>query len=228
MHQARRNHLIVTLSILLTISACSSSVKKWEDRIEASNTRDLELLLDSIYNQDQRYRRQLEDVRTKYGYESKELENLWKIIEYTDSCNMAIVSIILDKKGWLGINDIGYRANSALFLVIQHASLDTQLKYLPMMRDAAEKGNAQKSSLAMLEDRVALARGEKQIYGSQIGRNPNTGEYYVLPLIDPDNVNSRRIKMGMSKLESYVEVYGIVWDVEAYKKQLPQLERELK
>ncbi len=80
----------------------------------------------------------------------------------------------------------------------------------------------------MLEDRVALARGEKQIYGSQIGRNPNTGEYYVLPLIDPDNVNSRRIKMGMSKLESYVEVYGIVWDVEAYKKQLPQLERELK
>ena len=135
MHQARRNHLIVTLSILLTISACSSSVKKWEDRIEASNTRDLELLLDSIYNQDQRYRRQLEDVRTKYGYESKELENLWKIIEYTDSCNMAIVSIILDKKGWLGINDIGYRANSALFLVIQHASLDTQLKYLPMMRN---------------------------------------------------------------------------------------------
>ncbi len=42
------------------------------------------------------------------------------------------------------------------------------------MREAVKKGNANSSSLALLEDRVALRKGEKQIYGSQIGRDQET------------------------------------------------------
>ena len=57
-------------------------------------------------------------------------------------------------------------------------------------------GNAMRPDLALLEDRVALRQGKKQIYGSQIGMDPETGEYFVSPLEDPDNVVERRIKMG--------------------------------
>ena len=53
------------------------------------------------------------------------------------------------------------------------------------MREAVKKGNAKANSLALLEDRVALRRGGKQIYGSQVTRDSETNEYYVLPLIDP-------------------------------------------
>ena len=114
--------------------------------------------------------------------------------------------------------------NSTLFLVIQHSDLKVQEKYLPMMREAVAKKKASSSSLALLEDRVALRQGKRQIYGSQIGRKPNGGDYYVSPLEDPDNVDKRRVAVGLGSLESYISRWNIKWDVEAYKTMLPEIE----
>jgi hypothetical protein len=113
-----------------------------------------------------------------------------------------------------------------LFLVIQHADQKTQEKYLPMMRAAVKNGKAQGSSLALLEDRVALGQGKRQIYGSQIGRDPDTQLYYVSPLEDPDNVDKRRAEVGLGTLAEYVNRWQIKWDVEQYKKDLPKLEEK--
>ncbi|SKB74926.1 hypothetical protein SAMN05660226_02969 [Parapedobacter luteus] len=43
------------------------------------------------------------------------------------------------------------------------------------MKREAVKGNANELDLALLEDRVALRQGKKQIYGSHMGRDPETG-----------------------------------------------------
>jgi hypothetical protein len=127
----------------------------------------------------------------------------------------------------LGVDSIGIQGNMTLFLVIQHSNLITQEKYLPMMREAVKKGNAVGSSLALLEDRVALGLGKKQIYGSQIGRDPATGNWYVLPLEDPDNVNSRRKQVGLPDIEDYLRNWGLKWDVESYKKEVLSRENNL-
>lgn len=79
--------------------------------------------------------------------------------------------------------------------------------------------------MALLEDRTALGRGEKQIYGGPIGFNPETEELYVLPLFDPDNVDKRRGEVGLEPLQEYMSYWDLTWDVEAYKKKLPELER---
>ncbi|MBK8633692.1 MAG: hypothetical protein IPN72_09065 [Saprospiraceae bacterium] len=123
----------------------------------------------------------------------------------------------MDGKGWLGANVIGGQGSSALFLVIQHSDLETQVKYLPMMQEAVKKGNASPSSMALLEDRIALRQGKRQIYGSQIGRNNETGEYYVSPLIEPEKVNERRSTVGLGTIEEYISRWKIVWDVENTK-----------
>ena len=104
----------------------------------------------------------------------------------------------------------------------------TQEKYLPMMRDAVKSGKAKRSSLALLEDRVALKQGRKQVYGSQISWNMKTNTYYVLPLADPDAVDKRRAEMGLPPLQIYLSNWQMKWDVEQYKKGLPQLEAMLK
>jgi len=130
--------------------------------------------------------------------------------------------------GWLGSDIIGRLGNSTLFYVIQHSDLKTQEKYLPMMREAAQKGNASPNNLAYLEDRVALRQGKKQIYGSQMGRDEETGEYYVRPLEDPDNVDKRRKEVGLGKLQDYISHYGITWNPEEYKKKLPEFEAKEK
>lgn len=201
-----------------------SQIKQNKERAEANLNKPLVAMLDSIYAEDQTYRLQLNEIEKKYGWESKEIKQHWKIINEKDSINLLKVKSILNKYGWLGADVVGVQGNSTLFLVIQHADQVTQEKYLPMMREAVKNGKARASSLALLEDRVALGQGKKQMYGSQIGRDPETQKYYVLPLEDPDNVDKRRSEVGLGLLSEYVSMWQIKWDVELYKKDLPKLE----
>ena len=53
-----------------------------------------------------------------------------------DSVDLVKVLAIVAKYGWLGVDDIGDQCNTAMFMVIQHADLATQQKYLPMLREA--------------------------------------------------------------------------------------------
>ena len=180
--------------------------------------------LDTIHRDDQQYRQQLKEIEQKFGLQSAQMRDHWQIIDKKDSLNLIKVAKILDERGWLGAAIVGNQGNETLFLVIQHADLQTQEKYLPMMRDAVEKGNARGERLALLEDRVAIKNGRKQIYGSQINRDLQTGEYYVLPLIDPDNVDKRRAEVGLGSLQAYIARWGMTWDVEAYKKKVAEYE----
>lgn len=203
-------------------------IKQNKEKAEANLNKPLIEILDSIYLEDQTYRKQLDIVKKQYGRESNELKNLWKIIIEKDSINLIKVKSILDKYGWLGADVVGTQGNSTLFLVIQHSNLPTQEKYLPMMREAVKNGKAQGSSLALLEDRVALGQGKRQIYGSQIGRDNETQLSYVLPLEDPDNVDKRRASVGLGPLSEYISRWQIKWDVEQYKKDLTKLEEKTK
>lgn len=203
-------------------------VKTNKEKAEANLDKPLVAILDTIYQEDQKYRLQINEIEEKYGWESDEMKAHWKIINEKDSINLITVKQILDERGWLGADVIGNQGNSTLFLVIQHSDIETQEKYLPMMREAVSKGNARASSLALLEDRVALRKGEKQIYGSQVGRDQDTGEYYVLPLIDPDHVDQRRAEVGLETIQEYISNWNMTWDVEDYKKKLPEIEAKQK
>lgn len=202
-------------------------VKQNKDKAEEGMNKPVIAILDTVFKEDQSYRMQIDGVVAKYGRESKEVKDLWKTIEEKDAVNLEKVLAILDKYGWLGPDEVGPQGNQTLFLVIQHADLDVQLKYLPVMREAVKNRKAQPSALALLEDRVALRQGKRQIYGSQIGMDKD-GKAFVSPLEDPDNVDKRRAEMGLGPLADYVGRWQIKWDVEAYKKELPEIEKNYK
>jgi hypothetical protein len=124
----------------------------------------------------------------------------------------------------LGADIIGEQGNRTLFLVIQHADLKTQETYLPMMKEAVSKGNAAPDNLALLEDRIAMRQGKRQIYGSQIWIDANTGKHFVFPLEDPENIDKRRAEVGLEKYQNYLTRFGMTWNVEDYRKELPELE----
>jgi len=48
------------------------------------------------------------------------------------------------------------------------------------MREAKKNGKAEGRDLALLEDRIAIGQGRRQIYGSQIGNDNDTKLYYIL------------------------------------------------
>ncbi len=196
-------------------------IKSNKEKAEVNLDKTLVATLDSIFNDDQNGRQQLKEVEAIYGVDSKELKAHWKMISEKDSINLIKVKTILDTRGWLGEDVVGEQGNTTLFLVIQHSDIKTQERYLPMMRQAVKNGKAKGSSLALLEDRVALRQGRMQIYGSQINRDIKTQSYYVSPLEDPDNVDKRRAEVGLQPLAEYLLNWNLVWDVEQYKKDLP-------
>lgn len=184
----------------------------------------LELQLDSIYFDDQRGRRLLDETEEKYGATSKEMEALWKDIHTQDSVNLVKVKQIIERYGWPSVDSVGRRGNSTVFLVIQHADPATQVHYLPIMRQAVKDKKARGDQLALLEDRVALGQGKKQVYGTQVMKIGG-GDWYVRPMEDPDHVDERRKSVGLGRLYYYLRDFNINWDVEKYKEQLPAIEQ---
>jgi hypothetical protein len=194
-------------------------VKKNFQIVDAKINKPIKKTLDSILIEDQKYRVQMEEQRNIYGPKPEFFYNLKNKISESDRLNIDVVCSILDKYGWLGVDEVGEKGNTALFLIIQHSKQSIQEKYLPLMKQAVKNGKANAASLALLEDRVLIGQGKKQIYGSQIGED-DSGKYYVLPLEDPDNVDKRRLEVGLNPLAEYAIYWQIKWDVNEYKQKI--------
>jgi hypothetical protein len=174
--------------------------------------KELVFKLNQVYQSDQLYRNQTYLIEQKYGINSIEAEKHNELIKRTDSLNLIVVKNLIDNKGWVGPDVVGVTGSSTLFLVIQHSDLKTQAVYLPILKNAEKRGDINSSELALLEDRIAVQQGQKQIYGTQVSRDPITGEYNVSTIIDPENVNNRRALKGLGPIEQYLKRWNISWD----------------
>jgi hypothetical protein len=218
-----KQRILITLLVILFFNTAFGQNQKSP---ENSLNKELVAILDTIQQDDQKYRIEEQELEKKYAWESKEMQDIWKIINAKDSINLIKVEKILNEYGWLGSDIVGEEGNSTLFLVIQHSNTQTQLKYLPMFREAVKDGKAKSSDLALMEDRVLLAQGQKQIYGSQIGIDMKTNEYLLSPMIDPDNVDKRRAEVGLMPLSEYLKYWDLTWDVEKFKKRMEEYDLE--
>jgi hypothetical protein len=168
------------------------------------------LQLDSIYNDDQKYRLMLDSIEKFGENRSEEINELWKVINKRDSLNLIKVTYILDNYGWLGPDVVGVTGNETFFLVIQHSDIETQEKYKLLMENAVRNGKASASSFALLTDRIEMGNKRPQIYGSQVQGNRSKG-YKVYKIKDEINVNKRRAEVGLEPLEEYLKNWNIVY-----------------
>jgi len=175
--------------------------------------KDIKPRLEEILVLDQMYRTNYMETWQKFGDKSPEMISLGQKMIKQDQTNLKYVSEILDKYGWISYDTIGFKAHQTLFLVIQHADSTTQEKYLPLLKQAVKDNRAFAHDLALLEDRVLIKRGSKQIYGSQIQCDSTGKNCWILPIEDEINVDKRRAEVGLQPLAEYVKT----WNIE-YKK----------
>ena len=193
--------------------------KRWQDLIsraahnkqkaDAKLNRPLMKSLDTIYDKDQVLRWKIDSIQKYYGTSSIQLKKLWDTINYNDSINVIKVERIIKQHGWPGIDIVGEKCNKAIWLVIQHASLEKQLKYVPLLRKSVEQDKSPAKYLALMEDRVLMFQGKKQIYGSQYEFDEPTQKYKLYPIADERLVNDRRKLMGLPPLEEEAKTFGI-------------------
>lgn len=192
-----------------------SKIEKHKAFFEFGADKALMKVLDTLYNNDQKYRK-LSAVKAKeFGRDSKEFKEVLAITKLQDSLNLIQIEELIGKYGWLGARKVGFKGSRVFYLVVQHASLPTQEKYLPVMKKAVKEGNASRDDLAFLEDRILIRQGKMQIYGSQM-KTDEKGVNYPIKLRDPENVDLRRFNVGLEPMSQYLEPSK--WNPIEYKK----------
>jgi ketosteroid isomerase-like protein len=149
----------------------------------------------------------------------------WAKIEAADARHTARMKEIVRAYGWPGKGLVGDDGAFGAWLLVQHADRDVafQKECLALLEKAVKSGDASGRNLALLTDRVAVAEGRKQVYGSQF----SDGE--PEPIEDEAHVDERRAAIGLPPMEEYrkemQERYGtpeeirvgrVKWFVEHY------------
>ncbi|MFD3756690.1 DUF6624 domain-containing protein [Streptomyces sp. NPDC058622] len=122
-----------------------------------------------------------------------------------DEANTDWLHATIRSHGWPGEALVGRDGASAAWLLAQHADHrpDFQRECLDLLAGAVTAGDADPRHGALLEDRVLLAQGLPQVFGTQLIQGPD-GTLTPHPLRDPANVESRRAAWGLDPLETYV------------------------
>jgi hypothetical protein len=166
---------------------------------------DLVKELENIFHTDQLYRLKLDSLYRMGSTNQELMSSLSDSVLYYDTINIERVTKIIDKFGWPGIDDVGENGNLTVFVVIQHADLAIQKKYLPQLKRSIKQYQSRPEYYGYLIDRIRTDEGKKQIYGTQLTMNEKNNKYELLPVKNPRTLNKRRKKLGMSTIEQYLK-----------------------
>jgi uncharacterized protein DUF6624 len=124
----------------------------------------------------------------------------WETAASVDADNLAWLKETVAEVGWPGRSLVGEDGAHAAWLLAQHADRDPafQRRCLDLLTQAVAGREASPAELAYLTDRVLLAEGKAQEYGTQFaGRE---GGWAPRRLRDPEHVDERRAAAGLGPL----------------------------
>lgn len=187
--------LIVALSIFLV--ACSA--------LKSTDT-----LLKEVWNDDQQPRQQMLKLTKAVTVEGRtelvdSLILVNEIVERNDARNIKVVDKILKRGLPQGLSEESYKT---IWIVIDHAPLEKQEQYLPLVEQMANASYIGLDEYAILYDRVAMGQNRPQRYGSQLVQfgNADNLQLYVWPIEDAEKLDSLRNAVGMSSFYNYLKL----------------------
>lgn len=121
--------------------------------------------------------------------------------------NANVLNEIIDKIGYPTIGKVGEEANSAAWLIVQHAIgyPNFMRKCREFMREEVQVNQASPIQLAYLTDRIAVFEGNIQLYGTQFDWDLN-GELSPNAYDSLKAVNQRRKRIGLNSMEEQTEI----------------------
>ena len=197
-----------TLRILTFLLLCLS----FGDTYGQTNSR-LAARIDSLYAVDQSVQNNIQKaLQNKVAFDT--IQKLQTIEKQVFDRHIPIVKKIFATNGYPTVKKVGTDASHHFFVLIQHSDSDPtfQSSMLPILKKLSKKGEISKKDYAYLYDRVQRNTGKKQLYGTQLsfdskGNLFDSTNKIIIPkdLVDPENVDKRRKKMGLEPLEQYYE-----------------------
>jgi len=122
-----------------------------------------------------------------------------------DADNTAWLQQVIAEHGWPGLALAGEQGADEAWLLAQHADLAPafQRQALELLKAAVAAGDAPPRHQAYLTDRVLVAAGEPQVYGTQYTDDGDGSNLRQQPVADPDRLDERRAAMGLEPSAAY-------------------------
>lgn len=138
-------------------------------------------------------------------------EQRWDDAEKIDQRNADRLKQIVATIGWPTTTRVGPEAAHAAWLIVQHADTDPawQAKCLELMKETGQL-EVSAEDIAYLDDRVLVATGKPQRYGTQFVVNEQ-GEYGPEEIEDMEHLDERRAKAGMNPFREYKAALEEAW-----------------
>lgn len=120
-----------------------------------------------------------------------------------DKRNTARMKQIVKNYGWPTYDLVEKDGAFAAWLLVQHADHDFafQKKCLHLLDEAVKQGQADKTNLAYLTDRVLVHEGRKQLYGTQFYVSKR--KFGPRPIKDRAKLDERRKAVGLEPFHKY-------------------------
>ncbi len=155
----------------------------------------------AMRDEDQKNRIKWSKMYSQGKQDTKKFKEFTREVIAVDRRNTARMREIVTQFGWPDYDLVGEGPSNSAWLIVQHADRNPafQAKCLPLLKEAVEKGKANPSNYAYLYDRVAVSKGEKQLYATQSSTNNGLSEGSFYPIAEEENVQVRREQMNISR-----------------------------
>lgn len=198
---------LILIIIALLLGACNGGVKSTDT------------LLAEVCKADQCIRNQIINLTKAVTIEGQteltdSLIHTSEQLELIDTRNISIVDSLLRDGLPKGLAADSYKT---IWLVIDHAPLDKQEAYLPLIEQMAARNIIGKDDYATLFDRIAMGQDRPQRYGTQsvqFGTN-EVQQIHLWPVENPEILDSLRSTVGMSPIVDYLNTLTNITGIKA-------------
>ena len=164
---------LLSISAILFLVACNYSTST-------------DKLLAEVWHRDQHVRHQMQELTKAVSIDGKmelvdSLIMICESVDRIDNENIAIIDSLLQQGLPRGLSKESYKT---IWIVIDHASLEKQEQYLPLIEQMTIEGFIESDNYAILFDRIAMKRNRPQRYGSQSVQfgSPGNMNLYIWPV----------------------------------------------
>ena len=142
-------------------------------------------------------------ARRKWVADPKSKE-LGRSVDALDSSNLAFLRKLIAEKGFPTAAQVGNQGVHLAWILLQHADEDPKLQseLLPVLQQRFSAGELPANDLARFTDRVLVASGKPQRYGTQF--DWFEGDFNLPNASRLKEIDSERSQLGLMPLADYV------------------------